>query len=370
MDGRSDHYDVLGVSRQATAEEIKRAYRRRARELHPDANPDDPTAEARFKELARAYEVLSDPERRQIFDTYGTDDPGAAGAGPFDGGINDVFSMLFGQGFGGGQARPSGPPRGADLEATVEVEFEQAVFGTQAPVTVRTAEPCDDCEATGAAAGTTPVTCGDCGGSGQVRRVRQSMLGQMVTSGACGRCGGTGRIIESPCRGCGGDGRQILDRTYTVDIPAGIDDGQTLRLPGRGAAGPRGGGTGDLYVHVGVTPHDRFVRVGYDLVCEVPIAMTQAALGTDVELETLDGTEVVTIEPGTPSRWRTVLRRRGVPHVDGRGRGDLVVEVVVEVPTALTPDEEVLLRQLAEARGEAVSEPRAGLMSRLRSALR
>lgn len=370
MAGRSDHYDVLGVSRQATAEEIKRAYRRRARELHPDANPDDPTAEASFKELARAYEVLSDPERRQIFDTYGTDDPGAAGAGPFDGGINDVFSMLFGQGFGGGQARPSGPPRGADLEATVEVGFEQAVFGTQAPVTVRTAEPCDDCEATGAAAGTSPVTCGECGGSGQVRRVRQSMLGQMVTSGACGRCGGTGRIIESPCRGCGGDGRQILDRTYTVDIPAGIDDGQTLRLPGRGAAGPRGGGTGDLYVHVGVTPHDRFVRVGYDLVCEVPIAMTQAALGTDVELETLDGTEVITIDPGTPSRWRTVLRRRGVPHVDGRGRGDLVVEVVVEVPTALSADEEVLLRQLAEVRGEAVSEPRAGLMSRLRSALR
>lgn len=370
MDGRSDHYDVLGVSRQATAEEIKRAYRRRARELHPDANPDDPTAEARFKVLARAYEVLSDPERRQVFDTYGTDDPGAAGAGPFDGGINDVFSMLFGQGFGGGQQRPSGPPRGADLEATVEVEFEQAVFGAQAPVSVRTAESCDDCEATGAAAGTSPMTCTDCGGAGQVRRVRQSMLGQMVTSGACGRCGGTGRTIETPCPSCRGDGRKILDRTYTVDIPAGIDDGQTLRLPGRGAAGPRGGGTGDLYVHVAVAPHERFERVGYDLVCELPIAMTQAALGTDVELETLDGTEVITIDSGTPSRWRTVLRRRGVPHVDGRGRGDLIVEVVVEVPTDLGEDQEVLLRQLAELRGEDVAEPRPGLMSRLRSALR
>lgn len=370
MAERSDHYEVLGVSRQATAEEIKRAYRRRARDLHPDANPDDPTAEARFKELARSYEVLSDPERRQVYDTYGTDDPGAMGSGPFDGGMNDVFSMLFGQGFGGGQARPSGPPRGADIEATVEIEFEQAVFGAQAPVTVRTAEPCDDCEATGAATGTAPKTCSGCGGSGQVRRVRQSMLGQMVTSGACGQCGGTGRVIETPCGGCRGDGRKILDRTYTVDIPAGIDDGQTLRLPGRGAVGPRGGGTGDLYVHVGVLPHDQFSRVGYDLVCELPIAMTQAALGTDVELETLDGTEVITIDAGTPSRWRTVLRRRGVPHVDGRGRGDLVVEVVVEIPTGLGQDEEVLLRQLAEMRGEEVSEPRAGLMSRLRSALR
>lgn len=370
MDTSADHYDVLGVSRQATAEEIKRAYRRRARELHPDANPGDPTAEARFKELARAYEVLSDPERRQIFDTYGTDDPGARGAGPFDGGINDVFSMLFGQGFGGGQSRPSGPPRGADLEATVEVDFEGAVFGVQAPVTVRTAEPCDDCEATGAAPGTSAAGCSDCGGSGQVRRVRQSMLGQMVTSGACGRCGGTGRIIEKPCAGCRGDGRRILDRTYTVDIPAGIDHGQTLRLPGRGAAGPRGGGTGDLYVHVAVAPHERFLRDGYDLVCEVPIAMTQAALGADLDLETLDGDEVIVIEPGIPSRWRTVLRRRGVPHVDGRGRGDLIVEVVVEVPTGLSADEEVLLRQLAELRGETVSEPRPGLMSRLRSALR
>jgi molecular chaperone DnaJ len=370
MDTSTDHYDVLGVSRQATAEEIKRAYRRRARELHPDANPDDPSAEARFKELARAYEVLSDPGRRQMYDTYGTDDPATMGSGPFDGGINDVFSMLFGQGFGGGQARPSGPPRGADLEATVEVGFEEAVFGAQAPVSVRTAEACDDCQATGAAPGTEPVSCSDCGGSGQVRRVRQSMLGQMVTSGACGRCGGTGRIIATPCAQCGGDGRRILDRSYTVDIPAGIDHGQTLRLPGRGAAGPRGGGTGDLYVHVAVAPHERFVRDGYDLLCELPIAMTQAALGTDVELETLDGTEVISIEPGIPSRWRTTLRKRGVPHVDGRGRGDLVVEVVVQVPTDLTPDEEVLLRQLAELRGETVSEPRAGLMSRLRSALR
>jgi molecular chaperone DnaJ len=363
-----DHYSVLGVSRQATAEELKRAYRSRARQLHPDANPDDPTAEARFKELALAYEVLSDPVRRQRYDRFGDDGPGG-GANPFDGGLGDVFSMFFGQGFGG-PAGPSGPPRGADLEATVRVSFEDAVFGTQAAVTVRTAASCEDCGGSGAAAGTSSADCGECGGTGQVRRVHQSMLGQMVTAGACGRCGGTGQVIEQPCGTCRGDGRTVVDRSYTVDIPGGIDDGQTLRLPGRGAVGPRGGSAGDLYVHVAVAAHDVFARSGYDLFCELPVSVAQATLGVTLEMETLDGTEEVRVEPGTPSGHRTVLRRKGVPYVDGRGRGDLVVEVVVEIPTSLTEDEEVLLRDLAAMRGEPVDPPRAGLLSRLRSALR
>jgi molecular chaperone DnaJ len=363
-----DHYAVLGVSQRATQDEIKKAYRRRARELHPDANPGDSGAEARFKELARAYEVLSDPERRQRYDNYGTDDP-VAGGGPFDGGLGDVFSMFFGQGFGGG-GRPSGPPRGEDLEAAVDIAFEEAVFGTQAPVEVRTAEACGECEATGAAPGTAPEVCSDCGGAGQVRRVRQSMLGQMVTTGACPRCAGAGEVVPSPCPTCRGEGRVVVERSYTVDIPAGIDDGQTLRLPGRGAAGPRGGGIGDLYVHARVRPHDRFVRSGYDLLCSVPLATTQAALGAEVDLELLDGTETITVEPGMASGTRRLIRRRGVPHVDGRGRGDVVVEFVVEVPTGLDEEQEVLLRQLAELRGESVAPPAEGLLSRLRSALR
>jgi molecular chaperone DnaJ len=365
----TDHYEVLGVSRQATPDEIKRAYRRRAREWHPDANPNDPEAEGRFKELARAYEVLSDPDRRQRYDRFGSDEQGA-GAGPFDGGLGDVFSMFFGQGFGGGPSRPTGPPRGADLEATVDIAFEEAVFGTQAPVEVRTAVACDDCEATGAAPGTRPETCGDCGGAGQVRRVRQSMLGQMVTTGVCQRCSGSGELVATPCRACRGDGRLIVERSYTVDIPSGIDDGQTLRLPGRGAAGPRGGALGDLYVHVRVRAHDRFERAGYDLVCALPVATTQAALGAEVELELLDGTETITIEPGTSTGARQVLRRRGVPHVDGRGRGDVIVQMEVAVPTGLDEEQEALLRRLAELRDEEVAPPSAGLLSRLRSALR
>lgn len=365
-----DHYVTLGVSRNATAEEVKRAYRRRARELHPDANPNDPNAEAHFKELARAYAVLSDPQRRRNYDMFGTDDGGGPQGSPFDGGLGDVFSMLFGQGFGGAQGRPSGPPPGADLEARVELRFEDAVFGTEAPVTVRTAVPCDDCAGSGAAAGTSASACGDCGGSGQVRRVRQSMLGQMVTSGVCGRCGGTGQSIDQACGTCRGDGRQVVDRTYTVDIPNGIDDGQTLRLPGRGAVGPRGGPAGDLYVHVAVRPHDHLVRSGYDLVAELSIAMTQAVLGATVSMETLEGPEDIEIAPGTASGTVVELPRRGVPRVDGRGRGDLRVLVVVDIPERLSEDEEVLLRQLAALRGEEVAEPRAGLLSRLRSALR
>jgi molecular chaperone DnaJ len=365
-----DLYDTLGVSRGATAEEIKRAYRRRARELHPDANPDDPGAEASFKELARAYAVLSDPVRRRNYDAFGVEDGSGPQASPFDGGLGDVFSMLFGQGFGGGAARPGGPPPGADLEARVELDFEDAVAGAQAPVTVRTAVSCDDCGGSGASAGTSASTCGECGGAGQVRRVRQSMLGQMVTTGVCGRCGGTGQTIDHPCGACRGDGRQVVERTYTVDIPAGIDDGQTLRLPGRGAAGPRGGPAGDLYVHVVVRPHEHLVREGYDLFTDLHVAVTQAMLGATVQLVTLEGTEEVEVAPGTASGTVVVLGRRGVPYVDGRGRGDLRVRIVVDIPDRLPDDQEVLLRQLAALRGEDVAEPRAGLLSRLRSALR
>ena len=365
-----DHYATLGVSRGATAEELKRAYRRRARELHPDANPDDPTAEARFKEVARAYAVLSDPVRRRNYDAYGVDDGSGPQASPFDGGLGDVFSMLFGQGFGGGGGRPAGPPQGADLEARVELAFEEAVFGTTAPVTVRTAVSCEDCGGSGAAAGTSASACGDCGGTGQVRRVRQSMLGQMVTTGVCGRCGGTGQAIDHPCGTCRGDGRQVVERTYTVDIPNGIDDGQTLRLPGRGAAGPRGGPAGDLYVHVAVRPHEQLLRDGYDLVAELRVAVTQAILGATIPLVTLEGTEAVEVAPGTTSGTVVVLGQRGVPHVDGRGRGSLRVRILVEVPDRLPEDQEILVRQLAALRGEEVAEPRPGLLSRLRSVLR
>jgi molecular chaperone DnaJ len=363
-----DYYELLGVRRDASAEEIKRAFRQRARELHPDANPDDPDAEAHFKEVALAYETLSDPERRQRYDAFGPDGAAAGMPGGFSGGLGDLFDAFFGGNPFGTPDRPAN--RGIDLEAVVDLSFEEAVFGTQAPVTVRTAVACDACEASGAAPGTSATTCPDCGGAGQVRRVRQSLLGQMVTASPCSRCGGLGSVVESPCPECGGEGRRTDSVTYTVDVPAGIDGGSTLRLTGRGAIGPRGTGVGDLYVHVRVRDHDRFVRHGYDLVHELHLPVAQAALGAELDFETLDGTEPLTVPRGTQSGRVFRLRGRGVPHVEGRGRGDLLIQAVVDTPTDLSDDQEAILRSFAEARGEEVGPPETGLISKIRSAFR
>lgn len=254
------------------------------------------------------------------------------------------------------------------MEVTARVTFEQAVFGVTLPVALKVPQACGDCEGTGAGAGTKPVTCSECNGAGQVQRVRQSLLGQMVTTSACPRCGGLGEVIVTPCPTCRGEGRVTVERTYQVDVPAGVDSGSTLRLTGRGAAGPRGGPPGDLYVHLRVSEHDRFVRDGTDLVTEVPISMSQAALGTTVKLSTLDGDEEIGVAPGTQPGTEVILRQRGVPRLQGRGRGDLRIIFVVDVPTKLTDAETDLLRQLAELRGEDVGPPDKGLFSRIKSA--
>ncbi|MEM1336026.1 MAG: DnaJ domain-containing protein, partial [Actinomycetota bacterium] len=257
----ADFYDLLGVSRSASADEIKKAYRRKARELHPDANPGDDDAAEQFKQVARAYQVLSDDEQRARYDQFGEAGVGGGGggAGPnmddlFGGGLGDIFDAFFGGGgqggaaggpFGGGRQRgPSGPPRGQDVEVVVDVDFAQAVFGDQVAVELKLPMRCEECDGSGAGAGTKPVSCSDCGGSGQVQRVRQSLLGQMVTASPCPRCGGLGEIVTTPCETCRGEGRVTLDKTYQVDVPAGVDTGSTLRLTGRGAVGPRGGRAG------------------------------------------------------------------------------------------------------------------------------
>lgn len=364
----TDYYLLLGVDRGASADDIKRAYRQRARELHPDANPGDPETEERFKEVARAYEVLSDPDKRARYDRFGPDGVDAGDAFGFqNGGFGDIFEAFFG-GSPFANGRPGGPPRGQDIEVVTDLEFVEAVFGAQAPVSVRTAVRCDDCKGTGAGQGTKPVTCADCNGTGQIRRVRQSLLGQMVTAGACQRCGGLGQVIVTPCDRCRGEGRHIEEKTYTVDVPAGVDGGATLRLPGRGAVGPRGGSAGDLYVHLRVRPHPVFRRDGFDLIRELHVSYVQAALGTHVTLETIDGEEDLVVPPGTQQGKVFRLRGRGVPHVEGRGRGDLLVPVVVDIPTKLDKTEDELLRQLAAHRGDDVGTGEKGLFGKIKSA--
>lgn len=372
-----DYYELLGVSREATADQIKRAYRQAAKEYHPDVNP-DPEAETRFKDISKAYEVLSDPQRRARYDQVGPEDGAGAGAGGFgpfgQSGLDDLLGMFMdGFGFGGGgrgqRGRP-GPPRGADLEVTLHLAFEEAVFGAQKDVTIRTAVPCTDCEATGAAEGTAAETCRDCGGTGQLRRMRQSFLGQMVTTSPCIRCGGQGQMVANPCPTCSGEGRVVEERTYTVEIPAGVDHGTTLRLSGRGAVGTRGGGAGDLYVHVGVEPHAHFQRQGADLYHRLALPFTQATLGAVLPYETLDGMERLTISRGVQTGELIRLRGKGVPIVGGRGRGDLIIELAVETPGDLTDEQEDLLRKFAESRGEQVAEPEKGFFARLRSAMR
>jgi molecular chaperone DnaJ len=373
-----DFYSLLGVSRGASADELKKAYRKRARELHPDANPDNAEAEAKFKEVSRAYEVLSDPEKKARYDQFGEAGVGGSGGGgdPFggSGGFGDIFEAFFGGAspFGGGQRGPSGPPRGQDIETVADIAFEEAVFGCQTTVKARTAVRCDDCEGSGAKAGTSPTTCSECNGAGQVRRVRQSMLGQMVTAQPCHRCSGTGQSVASPCAPCKGEGRIIKEVSYPIEVPAGIDTGQTLRLTGKGAVGQRGGSAGDLFVHMRVADHDMYQREDDDLVTDIEVSIAQAALGSTIQLPTLDGDEVLDVPSGTQHGREFVLKGRGVPRLSqggrSRGRGDLRARIVVSVPTKLSDSERELLRKYAESRGEQVANHEGGIKSKIKSA--
>ncbi len=375
-EGLGDFYELLGVPRDASDEEIKRAYRARARELHPDTNQGDAEAEARFKEVTVAYEVLRDPERRARYDRYGPEGvfgsqgPGMGGFG-FEGGLGDIFEAFFGQMSGGG-GRRRGPQAGADAEVRIELAFAEAVFGSRKEISVRLPTTCASCTGRGTAPGTDPMTCVDCQGTGEMRRVRQSLLGQVVTSVACARCSGTGEMIPHPCPDCRGEGRRMEESTFTVEVPAGVEDGSTLRLADRGAAGQRGGPSGSLFVHLAVAPDGRFERRGDNLHTTLTVGVAQAVLGTEATVESLDGPQRVTVAPGTQHGHVERIRSLGVPHLRGRGRGDLFVHVLVGTPTDLTPEQDELLRRFAASRGEAVSPPGSGggegVFSRLRSA--
>jgi molecular chaperone DnaJ len=369
----TDYYELLGVSRNASEDELKRAYRALARELHPDATGGNAETEARFKEVTLAYETLRDPERRRRYDLFGPEavrgtGAGAGGGDPFGFGTNlgDIFDVFM-RGTGFGSQSRSGARRGSDAEVILDLSLEEAAFGGKHDISIHTAVSCETCAGSGARPGTQPTSCPDCRGTGQIQRVRQSLLGQMVTATPCGRCQGTGETITSPCPDCKGHGRRNDQRTLTVDVPAGVDDGATLRVQAAGGAALRGGIPGDLYVHLRVAPDERFERSGNDLVTTAHVSFAQAALGVDVEIETLEGTNRITVPAGTQSGKIVRLGGLGVPRLRARGRGDLLVHIVVDTPAKLSKEEEDLIRQLAAIRGESVAPPESGLLSRLRS---
>lgn len=348
---KRDYYEVLGVSKSASLDEIKKAYRKIARENHPDVKPGDKEAEERFKEATEAYAVLSDPEKRAKYDQYGHsgvdfNGQGFGGFGGFDFsdfadfGLGDIFEMFFG---GGG--RRQGPVRGADLRYDLSITLEEAAFGTKKKIEVPLYETCSQCGGSGAAPGTRPTTCSRCNGTGQIRTVQRTPFGQVATTRTCTACNGLGTVISTPCSKCGGKGKVREVKSIEVTVPAGSEDGLSLRFSGRGEAGERGGPPGDLYVVLNVKPHDFFERRGNDIYCEIPITFVQAALGDEIDVPTLHGSVKLKIPEGTQTSKVFRLKGMGVPYRRGGGKGDQHVRVIVTTPTKLTERQKELLRE-------------------------
>jgi molecular chaperone DnaJ len=364
-----DYYEILGVGREASETEIKKSFRRLARELHPDVNQ-EPDAEERFKEAAEAYEVLSDAERRRTYDAYGHEglrsggfDPGAG-----FGSIDDIFQAFFGGGGGFGGRR--GPAAGGDIGAAVEVELPEVATGVRREITYDVVAPCEHCHGNGAEPGTPITTCERCGGAGELRQVTRTPFGQMVRATACDVCGGAGKIPEKPCETCGGSGRTRQSRTSTIEVPAGIEDGQRMRIAGAGHAGETGAPRGDLYVEVRVAEDERFERDGADLISTVSLPATEAMLGTTVTVPTLEGEEEIEVEPGTQPGTEKVLRGAGLPRLNGRRRGSQRVILDVFVPTNLNDEQREIAERLDESLEEDNLAPRhgGGIFSRVRRA--
>jgi molecular chaperone DnaJ len=371
---QEDYYTLLGVGRDATHTEIKQAFRRLARELHPDVS-EEPDADRRFRAVAEAYEVLSDPERRATYDRFGHAGLRGGGFAPMDadfGSLSDVFAAFFGETlFGQSAAAGPRPTRGPDLAAHVEIDLAEALTGAMLSVGVRVARVCETCGGDGAAPGTSPVTCPACGGAGRVQQVSRTVLGQIVRSGTCPRCDGVGRIVETPCERCEGDGRTLEDVPLELQIPAGIHDGQRIRVRGSGHAGTLGGPPGDVYVTVLVQPLDDVERDGDDLRVRAGVTMTEAAVGTTVSVTTPEGPLDVELAPGTQPGAIHVVRGRGMPSLETGRRGDLLVAVDVRVPTRLTAEQRAALLQFESDLGdEAYRDDDDGFLGRLKSAFR
>jgi len=366
---KRDYYEVMGLSKGASEEEIKKAYRKLAKKYHPDMNPGDKEAEAKFKEVNEAYSVLSDPEKKSRYDQFGFAgvDPSYGGGGGmgFDMGdidLGDIFGSFFGGGFGGfgggfgGSSRRNGPQKGESLRVNLALTFEEAAFGCTKEIELNRTEPCPDCQGSGCAAGTTAETCPDCRGAGQVRIQRGGGGFAFSTTTTCSKCRGTGKIIHTPCKKCGGAGSVRKKQRVSVNIPAGIDDGQAVSMRGQGNAGTNGGPAGDLLVRVQIKPHPQFQRDGVTVLYEHPVSFTQAALGAELEIPTIDGKVKYSLPAGTQTGTTFRLRGKGIPELRGGRRGDQYVTVKVQVPTSLNAEQKAALHTFAAAMGEEVQE--------------
>ena len=363
---KRDYYEVLGVSRGASEAEIKKAYRKLAKENHPDLHPGDKEAEARFKEVNEAYEVLSDADKKARYDQYGHAgvDPNFGAGGGFDGSfdfgdLGDIFGSFFGGGFGGGRRTdPNAPQRGESIRLSLAISFEEAAFGCEKSVTVERMETCETCHGNGCAPGSTPEVCPECHGTGTVQVRRQTPMGVFATSSPCTRCGGKGKIIHQPCKDCHGTGAVRKRKTIQASIPAGIDNGQTISIRGQGNAGKNGGPAGDLLITITVRPHELFRREGTSVLCEAPITFAQAVLGAELEIPTIDGKVKYELPEGTQSGTTFRLKGKGIPALNGRGRGDQYVTVYIETPRNLNKEQKEALKKFAESMGDSNYEAR------------
>lgn len=383
MADKRDYYEVLGVAKGASDDEIKKAHRKLAKKYHPDLNRDNPEAAEKFKELNEAYEVLSDKDKRAKYDQFGfagVDPNYGAGQGGFGGGfggfdmgdLGDIFGSFFGGGFGGSSSRSrrNAPQRGETLQQRIMLSFEEAAFGCEKEITTNRTESCDECGGTGAEKGTSVETCSNCHGSGVVMQTQRTPLGMFQTQGACPNCRGTGKIIRKPCKKCGGTGKMRKSRTLKVKIPAGIDDGQSIQLRGQGNAGVNGGPSGDVIVTISIRPHPLFTRDGNNVICEIPISFPQAALGDTLQVPTIDGKVEYTIPEGTQTGTVFRLRGKGIQNVNGRGRGDQYVRVNIEVPTHLTDHQKHLLRDFEASTTDENQTQRKGFWDKVKDAFK
>ena len=373
---KRDYYDVLGVSKTSTADEIKKAYRKLARQYHPDVNKDNPDASEKFKECSEAYSVLSDEEKRAQYDQYGHaafENGGGPGAGGFSGfgnagGMEDIFDMFFGgQGRGGfgGRRSKNAPQRGADLRLDLEISFEEAAFGVEKEVRLNREETCDSCQGSGAEPGSEVEVCPECHGSGEVQFTQNTMFGQMMNVRPCPRCNGQGKVIKKPCRKCGGNGRFKKDKKLTVKIPAGVDTDSRLRVTGEGEAGLRGGGKGDLYVYLYVKPHKFFERDGTTVLCEIPINIVQATLGAEIKVPTLDGQIVMKVPEGTQPGKVLRLKGKGIASLRNGERGDQLVKVKVVIPTKLNDKQKDALKKFADIGGDNINPEEKSFLKKI-----